>query len=62
MLTQKDFVALADSMRSLPWTADQLQCIMEWCWQMNPRFKATRWVDYLEGRCTSHGRRVSEAD
>lgn len=69
-MTKKDFIALADAMRSeMPganWDANkrvqwELDCkaIANACHQSNPRFNRERWLDYINGKCGPNGGKVA---
>ena len=58
MMTKKDFIALADALRTLgPDDHNQvtLDTIADFCAAQNPQFKRARWLDYVAGKCGPNG-------
>jgi hypothetical protein len=54
-MAKKHFIALADCMRGIKWTPEQLGAIMTFCKQFNPAFNRERWLSYLHGECGPNG-------
>jgi hypothetical protein len=64
-MSKKDFIALADAIRDHnlrdpmnnggPFTYGQLATLGSVMQQINPRFKYTRWMDYIGGNCGPNG-------
>lgn len=65
-MTKKDFIALADHLRSDLLAVDghlqstvTIQAVIEsmadFCQQQNGRFKRERWLDYIAGKCGPNG-------
>lgn len=61
-MTKKQFIALADAIREHnarpglnQFTPDQLTTLCHVFQWDNPRFKKTRWLDYIEGKCGKNG-------
>ena len=60
-MTKKDFIKLADAIRDYneasmraefyehPFDDHQLDCLAEFCAEINPRFDRSRWLGYIEG-------------
>lgn len=67
MLTKKDFIHLADSIREnnrralgaekdrVLFDANQLETLADFCQESNPNFKRDRWLDYIAGHCGPNG-------
>jgi hypothetical protein len=61
-MTKKDFIALADTIRShnkyypeSAFTPQQLTVLANYCRQQNSNFKTDRWLSYVAGECGPHG-------
>ncbi len=63
MMTKKDFIALADSIRQAEvgmrmhpyFLAEQLNILADFCASCNPRFNRERWLSYIRGECGPNG-------
>ena len=63
MMTKKDFIALADTIRdhnSRPpggrqFSHMQLETLALFCHSRNPQFKCERWLGYIHGECGPNG-------
>ncbi len=62
-MSKKDFIALADAMRTVApndnvenvsWE-QVVQTLVHFCYQQNSAFKEDRWRDYLAGECGPNG-------
>ena len=71
-MSKKDFIALADAIRSnnqtaeqcslyAPFSATQLNILAAFCAQQNSRFNRERWLDYIAGKCGKNGGAVKIA-
>jgi len=65
-MSKKDFIALADAIRSnnscaaqtslyKPFTPTQLSVLAVFCGEQNRRFNRERWLDYIAGKCGPNG-------
>ena len=60
-MTKKDFIALADMIRSynsppcVPFSEHQIAALADFCASQNPNFKRDRWLDYIAGKCGKNG-------
>ncbi|MCU0916975.1 MAG: hypothetical protein MUC88_20795 [Planctomycetes bacterium] len=50
-MTKKDFIALADAIREhrKDFGDGALACLADFCYNRNPAFKRSRWLDYIDG-------------
>ena len=65
MMTKKDFIALADTIRNhnaaceesgvRMFDDDQLNTLSAFCRSCNPRFNRERWLGYIRGECGPSG-------
>lgn len=68
-MTKKHFVALANEIRQinldpssdeeLYFTDKQLNILADFCQAQNPQFDRERWLNYIAGTHTAHGRKLS---
>ena len=61
-MTKKDFVAMADMIRKhnsfelCPLFTDRhIEALAQFCASQSPKFKSSRWKDYIAGRCGMNG-------
>lgn len=69
-MTKKDFIGLADTIRTynagafpagangifpLQFQYTQLYVLADFCKQANPRFNREQWFDYIAGKCGPNG-------
>lgn len=60
-MTKKDFIALADVIKAQnkftrePFTASQIEALVDFCREQNSRFNAERWRAYIAGECGPNG-------
>ena len=54
-MSKKQFIALADLIRSQQFTVPQIDALADFCQAQNPRFLRARWLDYIAGRCGKNG-------
>jgi hypothetical protein len=70
-MTKKDFIALADEIRSfnecsdpdgitatIPFSEFQIGALANVCEGQNPAFNRSRWLDYIAGKCGKNGGKV----
>ena len=68
-MSKKDFIALADAIRSANHVAKsyntvafdnrQLFVIADFCQSQNRAFKRDRWLDYIAGKCGKNGGKIA---
>jgi hypothetical protein len=63
-MTKKHTIALANAIRehnatirgiSAPFDAGQINTLANFCAAQNPQFKASRWLDFIAGKCGPNG-------
>jgi hypothetical protein len=62
-MTKKDFIALADAIRTLITSDDGssvemaavIETLADFCLSQNPNFKRERWLSYIAGECGPNG-------
>jgi len=63
-MSKKDFIALANTIREnscgVPFNADQLDLLADFCKGQNPRFNRERWLGYIHGECGPNGGEVKK--
>lgn len=55
MITKKDLVRLADSLRGQLLSGANIEAICEFCAASNPRFNKDLWLGYLRGKHGPNG-------
>jgi len=68
-MSKKDFIALADMIRThnreflenYRFNEMHLIALAEWCREQNPRFMRERWLDYIAGKCGKNGGAIKQA-
>ena len=64
-MTKKHFIALADAIKehnkqnpAYELGIVQLTFLAKFCLSQNPDFNASRWLDYIAGKCRKNGGKV----
>lgn len=63
-MTRKHIIGLADAVRLVngtgaPFTQLQLDILADFCKAANPNFQRQRWMDYIAGKCTASGKKIT---
>jgi len=64
-MSRKDFIALADTIRFANMTSQPpvfggaaINDLADFCRSRNPRFNRSRWIGYITGENTAHGKAI----
>ncbi len=61
-MTTRHFVRLAQyiiaAQETGPFSAQQIECLADFCQEANPQFRRGRWIDYINGKCGPQGEKV----
>lgn len=59
-MTKRRLIALADMIRANPdaFSPSAVRLLANFCASQNPRFKCSRWMDYIAGLCGPNGGKI----
>jgi hypothetical protein len=59
-MSKKHFITLADAIKhsQVPFSADHLEVLADFCRSQNSQFNGGRWMDYIAGNCGPNGGKI----
>ena len=54
-MSKKHFIALANTVKTMQLSQDQIAALANFCAAQNPNFNRQRWLDYIAGHCGPNG-------